>query len=151
MVAPVVVADDSQTILELIVLTLQRGGIETVTAADGAAALERIREHAPRVVILDAMMPNADGYEDFAERFSLNDPEAIAPETLGRFNVCPTEPVAVAVVDALEQPHVIMLTANAREVDRERAEQAGVSEFMTKPFSPKALRERVQELLESQP
>jgi DNA-binding response OmpR family regulator len=124
MVAPVVVADDSQTILELIVLTLQRGGIETVTAADGAAALECIREYAPRVVILDAMMPNADGYE-----------------------VCRT----VRADAALEQPHVIMLTANAREVDRERAEQAGVSEFMTKPFSPKALRERVQELLESQP
>jgi two-component system alkaline phosphatase synthesis response regulator PhoP len=121
---PVVIADDSQTILELIVLTLQRGGIETVTAADGAAALERIREHAPRVVILDAMMPNADGYE-----------------------VCRT----LRADDALEQPHVIMLTANAREVDRERAEQAGVSEFMTKPFSPKALRDRVQELLESQP
>jgi len=120
---PVVVADDSQTILELIVLTLQRGGIESVTAEDGVVALERIREHSPRVVILDAMMPNADGYE-----------------------VCRT----LRADDALEQPHVIMLTANAREVDRERAEQAGVSEFMTKPFSPVALRERVQELLESQ-
>ena len=119
---PVVVADDSQTILELIVLTLERGGIETVTAEDGRVALERIREHSPRVVILDAMMPNADGYE-----------------------VCRT----LRADSALEQPHVIMLTANAREVDRERAEQAGVSEFMTKPFSPKALRERVQELLES--
>jgi CheY-like chemotaxis protein len=121
--APVVVADDSPTILELIVLTLQRGGIETVTAAHGADALERIREHAPRVVILDAMMPHADGYE-----------------------VCRT----LRADPALKQPHVIMLTASAREVDRDRAEQAGVSEFMTKPFSPKALRERVQELLESQ-
>ena len=120
---PVVVADDSQTILELIVLTLQRGGIESVTAEDGVTALERIREHSPRVVILDAMMPRADGYE-----------------------VCRT----LRADSALEQPHVIMLTANAREVDRERAEQAGVSEFMTKPFSPKALRERVKELLESQ-
>jgi len=120
---PVVVADDSQTILDLIVLTLQRGGIETVTAADGAAALERIREHSPHVVILDAMMPNTDGYE-----------------------VCRT----LRADEGLEQPHVIMLTANAREVDRERAEQAGVSEFMTKPFSPKLLRERVKELLEAQ-
>jgi two-component system, OmpR family, alkaline phosphatase synthesis response regulator PhoP len=120
---PVVVADDSPTILELIVLTLERGGIESVTAEDGVVALERIREHSPRLVILDAMMPNADGYE-----------------------VCRT----LRADDALEQPHVIMLTANAREVDRERAEEAGVSEFMTKPFSPKALRARVQELLESE-
>ena len=122
MAPPVVVADDSQTILELIVLTLQRGGIESVTAEDGVVALERIREHSPRVVVLDAMMPRADGYE-----------------------VCRT----LRADSALEQPHVIMLTANAREVDRERAEQAGVNEFMTKPFSPKALRQRVQELLES--
>ena len=122
MAPPVVVADDSSTILELIVLTLERGDIETVTATDGREALERIREHAPRIVILDAMMPNADGYE-----------------------VCRT-----LRADAdIEQPHVIMLTASAREVDRERAEEAGVSEFMTKPFSPKALRDRVQELLES--
>jgi CheY-like chemotaxis protein len=122
MAPPIVVADDSSTILELIVLTLQRGDIETVTATNGREALERIREHEPRIVILDAMMPNADGYE-----------------------VCRT-----LRADAdIEQPHVIMLTASAREVDRERAEQAGVSEFMTKPFSPKALRERVQELLDS--
>jgi CheY-like chemotaxis protein len=118
--APVVVADDSRTILDLIVLTLQRGGIEVATALDGAEALERIREVRPRLVILDAMMPNGDGYE-----------------------VCR----ALRSDGELEQPHVIMLTASAREPDRERAEAAGVDEFMTKPFSPRQLRERVQELL----
>ena len=120
---PVVVADDSQTILELIVLTLTRGGIESASADDGAGALEQIREHRPRVVILDAMMPNGDGYD-----------------------VCRT---LRADSDLEEQPHVIMLTASAREVDRERADEVGVDEFMTKPFSPRELRERVQELLES--
>ena len=118
----VLVADDSKTILELIVLTLQRGGIETVTADDGADALERIRELRPRLVILDAMMPNVDGYD-----------------------VCRT----LREDTNLEQPHVIMLTASARELDRTRAEEAGVDEFMTKPFSPRQLRERVQELLDS--
>jgi DNA-binding response OmpR family regulator len=119
---PVVVADDSETILELIVLTLTRGGIESASAGDGAGALERIREHRPRVVILDAMMPNGDGYD-----------------------VCRT----LRADPDLDQPHVIMLTASAREVDRERAAEVGVDEFMTKPFSPRELRERVQELLES--
>jgi len=120
--APVVVADDSETILELILLTLGRGGIETASAPDGAGALKRIREHRPQVVILDAMMPNGDGYE-----------------------VCRT----LRADSELDQPHVIMLTASAREVDRERAEKVGVDEFMTKPFSPRQLRERVQELLGS--
>ena len=119
---PVVVADDSRTILELILLTLSRGGIETASAGDGAEALERIREHRPRLVILDAMMPNGDGYD-----------------------VCRT----LRADPGLDQPHVIMLTASAGEVDRERAEEVGVDEFMTKPFSPRELRERVQELLGS--
>jgi len=119
---PVVVADDSRTILELILLTLGRGGIETASAGDGAEALERIREHRPRLVILDAMMPNGDGYD-----------------------VCRT----LRADPGLDQPHVIMLTASAGEVDRERAEEVGVDEFMTKPFSPRELRERVRELLES--
>jgi CheY-like chemotaxis protein len=121
-VVPVVVADDSRTILELILLTLSRGGIETASAGDGTEALERIREHRPRLVILDAMMPNGDGYD-----------------------VCRT----LRADPTLDQPHVIMLTASAREVDREKANEVGVDEFMTKPFSPRELRERVQELLES--
>ena len=72
--------------------------------------------------MLDAMMPNGDGYD--VCRSLRADPD-------------------------LDQPHVIMLTASAREVYRERAAEVGVDEFMTKPFSPRELRERVQELLES--
>jgi DNA-binding response OmpR family regulator len=40
-----------------------------------------------------------------------------------------------------------MLTAGGRDTDREKAEEAGVDEFMTKPFSPSALRARVKEIL----
>jgi putative SOS response-associated peptidase YedK len=39
------------------------------------------------------------GGRALAERFALADPDAIAPETLGRFNVCPTEPIAVVVLE----------------------------------------------------
>ncbi len=47
----------------------------------------------------------------------------------------------------LRQPYVIMLTAGGQAADRERAERAGVDEFMTKPFSPSKLIGRVTELL----
>jgi CheY-like chemotaxis protein len=118
--AQVVVADDSPTILQLIVVSLKRGGIETVTAGDGAEAIDRIKEHSPRVVILDATMPNGGGHD-----------------------VCR----AIRADASLDQPHVIILTANARDADREQAEGAGADEFMTKPFSPGDLRRRVRELL----
>ena len=93
-----------------------------ITSVPSALGTCPIREHRPRLVILDAMMPNGDGYD-----------------------VCRT----LRADPGLDQPHVIMLTASAGEVDRERAEEVGVDEFMTKPFSPRELRERVQELLGS--
>jgi len=43
------------------------------------------------------------GGRAIVERFALADADAVAPETLGRFNVCPTEPVAVAVVEGEER------------------------------------------------
>jgi DNA-binding response OmpR family regulator len=118
----IVVADDSDMILSLVVLALQREGYEPVTATNGADALARIREVRPQLVILDALMPNGDGYD--VCRAVRDDPE-------------------------LERPYVIMLTAGARESDRERAEVAGVDEFITKPFSPAELRARVREILGS--
>jgi CheY-like chemotaxis protein len=116
----ILVADDSDTILSLVVLSLQREGFEPATATNGAEALERIRELRPRLVILDALMPKGDGYE--VCRTLRDDPD-------------------------IEKPYVIMLTAGGRETDREQAEAAGVDEFMTKPFSPSQLRRRVRELL----
>ena len=118
----IVVADDSDMILSLVVLALQREGYEPATATNGADALARIREVRPQLVILDALMPNGDGYD--VCRAVRDDPD-------------------------LERPYVIMLTAGARESDRERAEVAGVDEFITKPFSPAELRARVREILGS--
>jgi DNA-binding response OmpR family regulator len=117
---PIVIADDAPTILTLLALALGKEGFETVTASDGAQALELIREHRPRLVILDANMPKGDGFE--VSRTLRDDPE-------------------------IEKPYVIMLTAAGRASDRDRAEEAGVDEFMTKPFSPSQLRARVREIL----
>jgi DNA-binding response OmpR family regulator len=120
--ARIVVADDSEMILSLVVLALQREGYDPATATNGAEALARIRELQPQLVILDALMPKGDGYE--VCRQLRDDPE-------------------------IENPYVIMLTAGGRETDRERAEAAGVDEFITKPFSPSQLRARVREILTS--
>lgn len=118
--ARLVIADDSATILAMVELALRRDGYEPVTASDGTEALAAIREHRPELVIVDAVMPGATGYEVCKEL--RDDPDG-------------------------PHPYVIMLTAGGREADREKAEESGVDEFMTKPFSPSALRERVKEIL----
>lgn len=120
MSARLVIADDSSTILAMVELAVRREGYEPVTARDGLEALEVIREHRPELVIIDAMMPGATGYE--VCKSMRDDPDG-------------------------PRPYVIMLTAGGRDSDREKAEESGVDEFMTKPFSPSALRERVKDIL----
>lgn len=118
---PIVVVDDSAVVLRMLTMVLEDEGYEVVAASDGEEALARIREISPPVVVIDAAMPKRDGYEVC---------EGVrADSTLGR------------------QPYVIMLTAGGQAADRERAEQAGVDEFMTKPFSPSKLLDRMAELV----
>jgi DNA-binding response OmpR family regulator len=120
----IVVADDSRMILELVDLTLKRDGHTPVLANDGAEALAAIREHKPDLIILDGYMPNGDGYE-----------------------VCRT----LRAEQGDRRPHVILLTAADRPADREKALEAGADELMSKPFSTRALRDRVSELLGDKP
>lgn len=120
MSARVVVVDDSVTILALVAASLRRDGYELATAESGEQALDLIRSERPEVLIVDANLPGVSGYD-----------------------VCRT----VREEADAPQPHVIILTAAARDADRERASVAGADEFMTKPFSPNALRERVREIL----
>lgn len=114
------IADDSETILALVTLAVKKDGYEPATAANGEEALQLVREHRPELVILDALMPGLSGYD-----------------------------VCRALREDLEvpSPYVIILTAASLEADRTLAAEVGVDEFITKPFSPSALRARVREIL----
>jgi DNA-binding response OmpR family regulator len=120
MSARLVIADDSPTILALVTLAVKKDGYEPVTATNGTEALDAVRAHRPELVIVDAQMPGLSGYE-----------------------VCR----ALREDNDTPRPHVIMLTAGARESDKALADEAGVDEFLTKPFSPATLRERVRDIL----
>lgn len=117
----IVIADDSRTAVTVLSFALGKEGYEVVTASDGVEALERIRETRPRLVILDGMMPRKDGFTVAAE---IRADPAIDP-----------------------QPHIIMVTAEGRDDDRDHAAAAGVDDFLTKPFSPSQLLERVRAAL----
>jgi DNA-binding response OmpR family regulator len=119
--ADVVVIDDSTIVLRTLRMVLERDGLAVQVAEDGEAGLAVIEEVRPGLVFLDAMMPGLDGY-DVCRRIRQLDGD-------GR------------------RTHVIMLTGSSDERDRERADEAGVDEFMTKPFSPTGVVERARAVL----
>jgi len=115
----VLVIEDEQNITAAISFILSRDGWDVSTHANGVDAVEAVRNRAPDVLILDAMLPGRSGYD------ILRDLRA-AP--------------------AMAELPVLMLTARGQARDRARALEAGASQFMTKPFSNGAVVEAVRTL-----
>lgn len=118
----VLVADDEPHIGRIIQLKLEQGPYEVTLVSDGRAALELLQGDGPiDVVLLDIMMPYASGLEVLAE--------------------------ARRLPHRRETP-IIILTAKGQDADRRQALDLGATDFFTKPFSPKKLLARVDELFE---
>ncbi len=121
----VLVADDEPHIGRIIQMKLEQGPYEVTLGADGRAALDELQGPEPiDVVLLDIMMPYATGLEVLAE--------------------------------ARQLPHrrdtpIIILTAKGQDADRRQALELGATDFFTKPFSPKKLLARVDELFGGPP
>ncbi len=116
----ILVADDEPYVLRSLEFILKKEGYRVLTATDGQEALEKIREERPDLVLLDIQMPRMDGN-----------------------TVCQTLREAPATRDL----HIIMITAKGQEVDRLQALESGADEFITKPYSPRKLVDRVREIL----
>ncbi|KAE9631487.1 response regulator transcription factor [Parasedimentitalea maritima] len=104
----VVLIEDEPNIIEAIRFLLTREGWTVEAHSDGQDAIEVIKAAKPDLVILDLMLPGKSGMEiikDLREQ------------------------------EKMTQLPVLMLTARGQARDREMAEKAGVSRFMTKPFS----------------
>lgn len=112
--------DDERDILDLIQFHLTRAGCEVVTATSGREALETIRVRRPDLLLLDLMLPDIDGF-------------AIC-DILRRQAATATIPIII--VSAWK-------TVDSRNLGLE----LGAIDFLTKPFSPKVLIERVLGLL----
>ena len=116
----VLLVEDDPDIRHLVSYKLTKGGFDVVEAADGVAALHEARRHRPDLIILDVRMPRMSGLEVCRELRA-------APHTA--------------------HVPIIMLTARARTQDVEQAYAAGATDYVVKPFSPRALQERVESLL----
>ncbi|MBG0818794.1 response regulator transcription factor [Planomonospora sp. ID82291] len=118
--ARVLTVEDDADIQFVISFALKKAGHEVKMAGDGLAAMDALAEKLPDVVILDWMMPGLSG-----------------PEVCRRLREMPGG----------QNVAVLMLSAKSEQDDVTQAFEAGVDDYMTKPFSPKDLATRVQDLL----
>jgi len=119
----ILVVDDEPHIGRIIQFKLEQGPYAVALSHDGIAALERLRGTDPiDLILLDILLPRIGGIELLAQ--------------------------------LRRMPHrkdtpVIMLTARGNVTDREQAAALGASDFLVKPFSPKKLLARIDEIFQS--
>ncbi len=116
----ILIVEDEQDILQLVKHELEKEGFRPVTAMSGLEALKKVKEDKPDLVVLDLMLPEMDGLEVCKRLRSVPD-TAMLP--------------------------ILMLTAKAEESDTIVGLELGADDYVTKPFSPKALVARVKALL----
>jgi DNA-binding response OmpR family regulator len=114
----ILAVDDEDSIRELLELQLKRNGYETLTAADGQAALEQAAK--ADLVLLDVMLPGIDGFE-VCRRLKADPSTQAIP--------------------------IIMLTAKAEEIDKVLGLELGADDYMVKPFSVRELLARIKAVL----
>ena len=116
----ILVAEDEPDVLNLVAANLRTAGFEVIKAEDGPSALTAARDYAPKLIVLDLMLPGMSGLE-------------ICRALKG-------EPATAAIP-------IIMLTAKAEEVDRIVGLELGADDYVTKPFSPRELVLRIMNVL----
>lgn len=119
-VATVLVVEDDPVILQLLEVNFELEGYAVSSAKDGAEGLARARQERPDVIISDIMMPRRSGVELLAD--------------------LKADPTTADIP-------VILLSAKAQTADVRAGLEAGAADYITKPFEPLDLLERVQKLL----
>jgi DNA-binding response OmpR family regulator len=112
----ILVVDDEAYIVHILEFSLGMEGYEVVTAFDGEEAILKAEREKPDLIVLDIMMPKLDGYETCRRLKSIERTKGIP---------------------------VILLSAKGRSMDQRVGMDAGADEYITKPFSPRKLVERI--------
>ena len=116
----ILVVDDERAIREMVMMALEKEGFKCIEASDGHKAESLIKQTVPDLLLLDWMMPGLSGV-DFTRKLRRNEQTEHLP--------------------------IIMLTAKTEEEDLIKGLESGADDYITKPFSPRALIARIQSLL----
>jgi two-component system alkaline phosphatase synthesis response regulator PhoP len=109
--------EDEEPIAQLIAYNVRNAGFDVTASGDGEEALALARSHPYDLVILDVMLPGMDGF-------------AVCRELRKERDI-----------------PILMLTARGEEIDRIRGFDLGADDYVTKPFSPTELVQRVKAIL----
>jgi two-component system phosphate regulon response regulator PhoB len=116
----VLVVEDESEIRDMLSFTLQTAGMQVLEAPNAEQGWQLILNNSPDLVLLDWMLPGVSGVS-----------------LLSRMKTH----------DKLKNIPVIMLTARADEIDQVQGFETGADDYVTKPFSPRALLARIQAIL----
>ena len=117
----ILVADDEPHIRRILVTLLEVAGFQVDQAEDGTQALDfLVGDTSFQIALLDIMMPGYTGLEILQKVRALPHRKGLP---------------------------MVILTAKGQDADRETAFRLGASDFVTKPFSPKKLLVRIDQLL----
>lgn len=117
----ILVADDEPHILRIVKDKLSNAGFKVIATTNGEEALEAAKAQRPDLILLDVMMPKMNGFE-----------------------VC----ASLRADKSFDSTPIILLTARGQESDMKAGLEAGATEYITKPFSPRQLLETVRQRLE---
>ncbi len=116
----VLVVDDEIHIIHVVAIKLRNNGYSVISAENGAAAFELACEEQPDIIVTDFQMPVMTGME-LVRELRRNETTKDIP--------------------------VIMLTARGFAIEDEQKEDLQISEFLSKPFSPKELLRSIEDIL----
>ena len=118
----ILVIEDDPNALRFIEYTLEQEGYQVSSAKDGLEGIKKVQDKHPDLIILDIMLPGLDGY-DVCQRLRQKPETSLLP--------------------------ILMLSAKARQDDRDIGLKMGADEYLTKPADPSTIVEKVKTLLAS--
>lgn len=116
----ILIVDDEEDILNLLKFRLEANSYEVLIASDGQEGLNKARNEKPDLVILDLMLPKIDGYK-----------------------VCRM----LKFDESYKNIPIIIFTAKNQKKDEDLGKEMGADAYVTKPFEPEMLLEKIRVLL----